>query len=217
MLTVLGCVSSGSCRSRAGTGGSGLCVFNYHERYTQHNEPRVALYNNTCETANKRTRGQHGSARSDPSRPARSCGESLLTLIRCRAALPLATFMALPHTCPMPLARCRCRWCQFARVYRPRYLRLAAALAHFVYTMILVHGHARRMTRCGLLSCPVYLPRYLPRIKPYSPSLWRRRPRLRPFCVCRVSAAGPAAAVWVPFEGAVRSGRLTGRRSGRRA
>ena len=32
MLAVLGCVPSGSCRSRAGTGGSGLCVFNYHER-----------------------------------------------------------------------------------------------------------------------------------------------------------------------------------------
>ena len=42
MLTVLGCVPSGSCRSRADTGGSGLCVFNYHERYT-HTTSRLCL------------------------------------------------------------------------------------------------------------------------------------------------------------------------------
>ena len=34
MLVVLGCEPSGSCRSRAGTGGSGLCVFNLIESYT---------------------------------------------------------------------------------------------------------------------------------------------------------------------------------------
>ena len=39
MLVVLGCVPSGSCRSRAGTGGSGLCVFNLIESYTHTTSP----------------------------------------------------------------------------------------------------------------------------------------------------------------------------------
>jgi len=59
MLAVLGCVPSGSCRSRAGTGGSGLCVFNYHERYTHTTSQPCTRLQSPVSTALGRGRTPH--------------------------------------------------------------------------------------------------------------------------------------------------------------